>query len=555
VVGDFQDTPTTTNLDGFFVQEEDGDVDNDPMTSEGIFVYDASFGVDISVGDLVRVQGDVDESYGLTELNNISSVEVHGSGMTVTLTAVDLPVAAIDDLERFEGMWVTFPEMLYATETYDLGRYGEVWVSAEGRLYNPTHITTPGESALALQDLNDRSRLLVDDGSRIQNPETVPYLAPDNTLRLGDTVTDLTGVLSYGNDYYRLQPTLEPAFTRQNQRSTAPDDIGGTFKVASFNVLNYFNGDGQGGGFPTSRGADTLEEFNRQRAKIVTATLTIDADVIGLMEIENDGYGPYSAIQDLVNGLNDATSPGTYAFIDPGVSQIGTDEIAVGIIYKSGTATPVGEPAILDSSVDPRFIDTKNRPVLAQTFQDNGTGELLTVAVNHLKSKGSSCDDVGDPDLGDGQGNCNLTRTSAAIALADWLATDPTGSGDPDSLIIGDLNSYAMEDPITALRNAGYSDLVDTFLGPDAYSYVFVGQAGYLDHALASVSLAPQVVGTTIWHINADEPCVLDYNQEYNPPYVYAPDPFRASDHDPVMITFWSEPAYLIYLPIVQRGP
>ena len=70
------------------------------------------------------------------------------------------------------------------------------------------------------------------------------------------------------------------------------------------------------------------------------------------------------------------------------------------------------------------------------------------MAVNHLKSKGSPCDDVGDPDPGDGAGNCNLTRTGAAEALVDWLAGDPTGSGDPDFLIIGDLNSYDKEDPI-----------------------------------------------------------------------------------------------------------
>ena len=86
---------------------------------------------------------------------------------------------------------------------------------------------------------------------------------------------------------------------------------------------------------------------------------------------------------------------------------------------------------------------------------------MLTVAVNHLKSKGSSCASIGDPDTGDGQGNCNLTRTKAAQALVDWLATDPTGSGDPDFLIIGDLNAYAMEDPITAIKAAGYTDLIE----------------------------------------------------------------------------------------------
>ena len=208
----------------------------------------------------------------------------------------------------------------------------------------------------------------------------------------------------------------------------------------------------------------------------------------------------------------------------------------------------VGSYAILDSSVDPRFIDTKNRPVLAQTFMDKTTGGIFTVAVNHLKSKGSDCNDVGDPDLGDGAGNCNVTRTLAAQALVDWLATDPTGSGDSDFLIIGDLNSYDKEDPIDAIK-AGpddvlgtaddYQDMVFQFQGEAAYSYVFDGQLGYLDYALASASLASQITGVAEWHVNADEPDLIDYDMTFKLPAqdaLYAPDQYRYSDHDPVIV-------------------
>ena len=187
----------------------------------------------------------------------------------------------------------------------------------------------------------------------------------------------------------------------------------------------------------------------------------------------------------------------------------------------------MGAFQILDSTDDPRFIDTKNRPSLAQTFQDTATGARFTVVVNHLKSKGSDCLDVGDPDLGDGQGNCSVTRTLAAQALVDWLATDPTGSGDPDFLIMGDLNSYAQEDPIDAVK-AGPDDRRRhrrrfhqpdlPVPGPYAYSYTFDGQAGYLDHALASASLVDQVTGAADWHINSDEPDVLDYDTSFKPP-------------------------------------
>ncbi len=220
------------------------------------------------------------------------------------------------------------------------------------------------------------------------------------------------------------------------------------------------------------------------------------------------------------------------------------------LIYQPASVTPVGDFAILDSSVDPRFIDDKNRPVLIQTFDEVATGARMTVAVNHLKSKGSPCDDVGDPGLGDGQGNCNLTRTTAAQAMADYLATDPTGSGDADILIIGDLNAYAMEDPITALEAAGYTDLIEAFEGPSAYSFVFDGQLGYLDHAMANGSLVPQVTGVSEWHINADEINLLDYNDDIQDGEeasferestngglsLFDPDPYRSSDHDPVVI-------------------
>ena len=203
-------------------------------------------------------------------------------------------------------------------------------------------------------------------------------------------------------------------------------------------------------------------------------------------------------------------------------------------------------------AVDPTFIDTRNRPALAQTFEEKAGGEKFTAAINHLKSKGSACDDMGDPDVGDGQGTCNKTRTAAAKAEAEWLATDPTGSGDPDMLILGDLNAYAMEDPISALQEEGYTNLVAKYGGMYAYSYVFFGQAGYLDHSLANMPLAPQVTGTTVWHINADEPSALDYNS-YNQPGLYKPDAYRSSDHDPVLVGLQLGVSTL-YLPVIASG-
>lgn len=541
VVGDFQGED---ELKGFFLQEEDADTDADPATSEGVFVYHTA--TDVSVGDVVEVTATVKEYYDLTELAS-AEVTLLDSGVTLpTPAAVALPFASADTLERYEGMRVALGQKLTVTENYNLGRYGEVWLSSGGRLMQPTSVALSGSDALAVQVANDLNRILVDDGSGIQNPDPIAYpstgLTAFNTLRTGDTVTNLTGVLVYSFGSYRIHPTITPNFVSENPRTAEPVDVGGSLKVASFNVLNYFNGDGQGGGFPTSRGANTYEEFVRQHDKIVAAISAMNADIIGLMEIENDGYGSESAIAQLVAGLNAAAPSGTsYGFIDPGIAQIGSDEIAVGLIYRRETVTPVGTAAILDASVDSRFIDTKNRPMLTQSFDEIATGGRLTVAVNHLKSKGSDCEALDDPDAGDGQGNCNLTRTSAAEAMVDWLASDPTGSGDADFLLIGDLNAYAKEDPIAAIKAGGYSDLLDRFVGTDtAYSYVYMGQSGYLDHALASGNLTGQVAGATHWHPNADEPHVLDYNVEYKSAdqvsTLYNADAYRASDHDPVLV-------------------
>jgi uncharacterized repeat protein (TIGR01451 family) len=534
VVGDFQ---TSSHLYGFFLQEEDTDADSNPMTSEGIFIYDGSSpAVDVNDGDIVRVEGTVQEYFGLTRLTNVSSVEVCPGSDVASPAIPNMPVTSVNDWEWYEGMSVNITQTLYATDNYNQGRYGEVDLSIDSRQDSPTNVVEPGAAAIALQDLNDRSRIQMDDGRSSSNAVPPAYIGDGGTLRAGDTIPGLKGVLGYAYSAYEIHPTEVVSFTRVNARDTTPPAVGGTHKVASFNVLNYFTTLNDSGpicgplGNLDCRGADNAAEFTRQRTKIITAIIELDADVVGLMEIEN--HPTDEALQDLVNGLNDEAGAGTYDYIDTG--PVFTDAIKVAFIYKTDTITPVGAHAILDSSVISTFIDTKNRPVVAQTFADTLWGEKFTVAVNHLKSKGSDCDSLGDPDIGDGQGNCNLTRTSAAEALVDWLATDPTSSGDGDFLIIGDLNAYAKEDPVDAIKAGGYTDLLES--SADSYTYVYYGQAGYLDHALANAAILNQLTGVTIWHINADEPSALDYN-DYNLPLgLYNPDQYRSSDHDPVIV-------------------
>jgi len=556
VVGDFQ---LSDQLNGFYLQEETVDVDGNPETSEGIFVYDPAYTFPLNELNIVRVRGTATEFYDVTQLTSITDMAVCPNiPFEYAIPSIlDLPVADVSDFEHVEGMVVVFSDTLTASQNYFQGRYGQVTLSEGGRLYQPTQWHPPGTTAMFdMADENLRRMVVLDDDTTQQNPYPIPYIGASDTLRAGDIVFGLTGVVDYGLitsgydiSHYRLRPVLPVPFIRTNPRPWIflwPSPM--QLRVASFNVFNFFNGDPYLT-FPTSRGADSMDEYTRQTRKIVEAIKRINADVVGLMEIENDAP-PFDAIQDLVNTVNNFTYPGNYDLIDTGI--IGTDEIKVGLIYRPSEVTPLGDYAILDSTAHPDYNSDKNRPALAQTFQDNATGEIFTVVVNHLKSKGSDCDDIGDPDLNDGQGNCPNTRTSAAIAEAEWLATNPTGYATDQIVIIGDLNAYAEEDPIVALTDRGYSNLLADHIGPYAYSYIFDGGSGTLDYALASPVMAAKVDDVRIWHINADEPSVIDYNVEYKSEDLFTETPFRSSDHDPVVVDFnIGLPWYYYYLPLI----
>ena len=571
IVGDFQEGD---ELNGFFIQEEDADFDGDTNTSEGIFVFEGGFvGPDVNEDDLVRVTGEVEEFKTLTQLKSLANVLVcSDSPGPFGPVDVTLPEASDGDLEKVEGMNINLTNTMSVAQNFFLGRYGQLSLSSDldDRLFQPTNQVLPNtpESA-ALADYNARNLLFLDDGVDVSscgdNPVPVPYLgpAPPNVLRGGDQVHNLTGVLDYGQINsaacgnsstlagrdYRLHPTQEPNFSNQNPRTAAPEDVGGNVKVVSFNVLNFFNGDGMGGGFPTSRGADTIDEFVRQRIKIFEAMKAIDGDVVGLMEIENDGFDQFSAIAELVKVMNEGPcydttlcddigyvgaglGAGTYSYIDAGPGIVGDDAITVGFIYKPATVMPVGSPLVVDETAftDPNgYNDQKNRPAIAQTFSDNNGG-LFTPIVNHLKSKGSPCG-AGDDDPE--QASCNDTRTKAAEYLVNTIVPAvQAASGDPDVMIIGDLNAYAMEDPVRALNDGGFTNLPSD----SSYSFTFDAMVGYLDYSMANSTMGSQVTGATAWQINTDEPAVIGYDQDFNPPGYYSPDSFRASDHDPIIV-------------------
>ncbi|MEO3866872.1 ExeM/NucH family extracellular endonuclease [Rheinheimera fenheensis] len=539
-------TQTLPGLRGYNIQAVGTEQDNDPATSEGVFVYVNSSNLTVAEGQRVRLLATVAEFNGHTQLTNISASLDCGSSELPTPTPLTLPVVSLAELEAAEGMLVRFEQELTVNDTFTLGRFGELTL-ANGRRYTPTQVVAPGAEAIALAEQHALNKILLDDASTQQNPAVVPYpaggLSAANTVRSGDTVVNLTGTLHYGFNEYRIMPTQAPNFVSSNPRTAAPQlAADGNVKVASFNVLNYFNGDGLGGGFPTSRGADSAAEFERQRAKILSAMVALDASVIGLMEIENDGYADTSAIADLVAGLRQASGIDGWQYVSA-AGPVGTDEIAVGLIYRADLLSPVGALKVLDSSnsaVDEQgvalFDDSRNRPMFAQQFRLLENDAQFAVMVNHLKSKGSGCG-ADDPDTGDGQGNCNLNRTRAAQAIGIFAAEH---FAEVPALVIGDLNAYAKEDPITTLAQAGYQNVFEVLGKVPSHGYVFSGLSGSLDHALLNDLAVEYLADAAKWNINADEPIALDYNVEFKSAQqqldFYAPDAYRSSDHDPVIV-------------------
>jgi uncharacterized protein len=544
---------------GFYIQEEDADADADPNTSEGIFVVSTT---SVAVGDRVRVVGTVQENASTPSFNQAvfatATVTIlSNSNPMPSVVDITLPVTTITDYEKYEGMLVRFPGTLTVTNNEDLGSFGELSLSAGGLVYQPTQLIDPNDNPAsgtsstgtsnvpavnALIASNTLRTILLDDG-RGTIP-TLPYVNADNTVRVGSTITNISGILGFAFSQYRIQPIASavPSFTHA-VRPTVPSVGAGNLKIASFNVLNYFNGDGAGAGFPTSRGASSLAEFNRQRDKIINAISQINADVVGLIEIENlDLNDATSALQDLVNGLNTAMGAGTYSFIDDdldnnGAQDFNTDQIRCAIIYKSTVVTPVGAAMLNDNG-------TTNRPNLAQTFNLIATNKNFNFVVNHFKSKGGTGTGA-DADQGDGQAAFNATRKVQATSLLTFFNTPTTGliavSGTDRIISVGDYNAYYEEDPMDILRAGGYT----VTSSANSYSYLFGGQVGSLDHAVVSPSLAATVTGVAKWNTNGIEPSYLDYKDGINSgggdainPWAstYTVSPWRASDHDAIIM-------------------
>ncbi len=583
----YQDSTPANNV--FFIQQQSNGSDL-AGASRGLAVAGYT-GAMPTVGQTIVVQGTIVENYGLTTLNGIVGEwnDCGAASVNVDTLLTDAVIPDDANLEAFESMLVrlkpkTNDNGLYITNNYSMNRYGELQISSGAPLVKPTNKYTAGsQDAENLAAYNAVNSILVDDRNSAQNPGTISYL-PDLSYnqsgRIGSRMDEVVGVVDYTYGKFRISPTKPLQLDTDNAAygrtiSVLPPVVDAV-RVANFNVLNYFNGLPNADGtinwaqsdLGSARGANNETEFVRQQSKIVTAMARMNADVIGLQEMENDGWEEgISAISSLVNALNashEKPVEKTYRYVATNSKYAGTDVIKVALIYNSAAVTPVGDAIVLEAY--PFDATTaKHRPPLLQTFKVNDGGAEFTAVVNHFKSKGSGCTDMADPEDTNMQGNCNRQRVAAAETLGRYLEQNYANQ---DVVLLGDLNAYGKEDPVLVLTNDDsgrvieasrrnndgnyYSEATEFRLGyvnaaPNAVSYAYQGEVGALDHALVSPTLASKVITVTDWHINSMEAAILDYNQEYKSStdnygqtwdqrMVRADSPVRSSDHDPVLI-------------------
>jgi hypothetical protein len=426
------------------------------------------------------------------------------------------------------GLQVRIDAPLTISGNQGLVRDGELVASFGGRLFVPTERALPGEAAAAVAVANERRSLRLQRAR--EDVDAVRGWPLNPPWRSGSLVEGVEGVVVADEEGIALRVD-RPLRVRGAARPPAPV-VPGDLRLASLNLENLFNGDGLGGGFPTARGARTHGDYLRQRGKLVAALQALNADIVALMELENDGEGPESSQAQLVDALNGGGDAWRFVRTCPApctqpATGLGDHPIRVGLIYRADRVVALGRAALLSGGP----FGERSRIPLAEAFRA-GDGPAFTVAAVHFKSKGCGEAVGADRDQDDGQSCWNATRLESARRVESWLRGDPTRSGSDLAVILGDMNAYGMEDPVRHLRGAGWHDVLS---GAGAsYSYVYAAQAGRLDHALLSPSLAARLAGAAIWHSNADEaPNVGDRAGNI---VDQVPEPWRSSDHDPLLI-------------------
>ncbi len=418
---------------------------------------------------------------------------------------------------QYVGKTIELNQTLYVTNTGNWNKDGEITLSSK-RLMSPTEVALPGSAEYRnIVAENEFDQLILSDGSNEQYPNPRPWTGDKDYIRTGAYTNKVLGVftiesykdMKYG---YTITPIEKPVF-EGNERPTKVTELGDyDIKVCGFNLQIYIATEWDGDYGPAS-----AAEAEKQHAKIVKALAAIDADVFGLVEVQQGQV----ALEKLANALNALDPSAQYEYINDGTQVYGTYTKA-GYLYKASKVKPIRQLQSNDTGV-------KHRKK-AQGFEVLATGARFIYMINHFKAKsGKGSGD--NADKGDGQSTYNGDRVREATAVVTFAKSCASYFGDEDVLIMGDLNAYSLEDPIRIFTDANYTNLIKKFEGDEGYSYSYQGTVGCLDHALANKTIENQVTGCEVFHINADEASVFGYDG-----YSYQNNMYRSSDHDPVVV-------------------
>jgi predicted extracellular nuclease len=491
---------------GIFVQEEPGDADASPLTSEGVFVSFVRPRGDYPLGSVVRLEGRVAEQFDETRVNLTFNTEpdIVGAAPVPNPVTVD-PVAARAQAsparayyESLEGM-----NVLVDVGTATSGgrnRFGETFLTLgvnqapEDRVFR----TEPTPELIAA----DSDAGAGDPDNPLEDTDSTTELPVD----LFDVVRGLEGPLGFSFSHYKVinqerrAPVVEQGPTPYPWNELAPRRAD-QLRVASFNVENFFP-PGSVGDIGHVR---TQEEYEEQRGRIADAIgVQLERpDVVAVQEVAD-----LAVLQDLGDELGGYT-----AYLEPGNDSRGIDVgflIADGIQHSNVRQlgkTATGPAGFTCSDVAGGLYD---RPPLAVDVRRRGVA--FTVFSNHFSSKSA-------PD------EC---RAAQAAFLRDEVARIEAAGG--EAIVAGDINAFEDESALTTFEDGTTSldNLWDEAPEGKRYSYHFDGRLQTLDHMLVTDGLFPRVEDFRYAHFDND------YYERRNTP---EPDGHALSDHDPPVVT------------------
>lgn len=273
-----------------------------------------------------------------------------------------------------------------------------------------------------------------------------------------------------------------------------PDVGDGRLRIVAQNAQNYHDNF-----VASNKSCWTDAEFTEKTYKMANVFNALQADIIAMCEV---GRNDQSALGHISDAMNELVGGDWYTYVADNFSE----EVAATGEYqsiKSGFVYNYNKLSAIGSSFSPYNGGAYVARMRVQLFMERETGEYFYLSMNHFKAKDATSD---------GGDEKRMTNVSYLLSSLSNLTKDP------DILIMGDLNCYMGERPIIALEDEGYTEQLIRF-NPNAYTYIYGGEKGILDHAMANESMAKQITGAAAYNIN------------------HAPDASYAyADHDAVVV-------------------